>query len=104
MTTIRVLRILEYTYKTPERMEADMGHWAMGINAIRSVGMNGMSIRSATLPPHILPNDDQGVHEALGDAITNVQMGEKPYVTNGYLLSLVQELKNLGFEIVPRLT
>jgi hypothetical protein len=56
MTVIRILRILEYTYRTVERMHEDMGGWGLGANAVKHV--SGMSIRSSTMPSEILGDDD----------------------------------------------
>jgi len=45
---IRVLRILEYIYETPERAASDRLHWR------ESHRDGGMSMRSATLPMEVV--------------------------------------------------
>ena len=50
--TIRVLRILEYVYETPERMAQDMQRWGVGANASYEAG-RGLTIRSATMPAEV---------------------------------------------------
>jgi len=32
--TVRILRLMEYTYNTPERMEQDMEHWHIPANGV----------------------------------------------------------------------
>lgn len=46
----RVLRVLEYTYDTPERMANDIARWQIGATATRDM-RNGMTIKSATFLP-----------------------------------------------------
>lgn len=49
---IRVLRILEYTYDTPEIMEKDMARWQLGANATKIINAaNGMTIKSSIMLP-----------------------------------------------------
>lgn len=52
--TIRVLRLIEYTYATSETMIDDMERWQVQ----RAKKLSDMTIRSATLPPEILTEDD----------------------------------------------
>lgn len=53
--SLRVLRLLEYTYPNVEAMESDMGKWAIPANGIRTLGMGqGKAIKSATLPLEVL--------------------------------------------------
>lgn len=41
---IRVLRLIEIVYETPERAEEDMGNWT------HNLSLKGLRMRSATLP------------------------------------------------------
>jgi hypothetical protein len=53
MAKIRVLRLLEYTYTSVERMEQDMSHWQIPTNGTWDA--HGIVIRSAIIPLEILP-------------------------------------------------
>lgn len=79
---VRVLRLLEYVYDTPETMVKDMERWQ-----IQRVERHGdMTIRSTTLPAEILteeseriPNDsvtlpDDSVRTTIG------RMGSSEYI------------------------
>lgn len=50
---IRVLRLLEYVYDTPETMVKDMEHWQVQ----RVEKHSDMTIRSTTLPAEILTDN-----------------------------------------------
>lgn len=52
---IRVLRLMEYVYDDAERMVEDMSRWSVGSQEHYS----RMSVRSTTLPPEILEEDDR---------------------------------------------
>ncbi len=45
--TVRVLRLMEYTYDSLEQAETDMSHWY--VQRFRKMGVNGPFVRSAVL-------------------------------------------------------
>lgn len=55
---IRVLRLLEYTYPSVERMEQDMGNWTIPANGTYRTGSTN-KIKSATLPLEVLEAEDE---------------------------------------------
>ena len=48
MSKVRVLRLIEYTYDTPQRAEEDMAKWQMPANGTRYLG-GGKVLRSAII-------------------------------------------------------
>jgi hypothetical protein len=46
---IRVLRIMEYTYDSPEDAEEDMGNWYIPANGTKSGLRKGLHIKSAVI-------------------------------------------------------
>jgi len=46
---IRVLRILEYKYASPEQAEKDMEHWTVPANGTYEMGVTGKTIKSAII-------------------------------------------------------
>lgn len=50
MKKIRVIRILQYTYRNAEDMSEDMAHWAVPANGAHARGWRAEKISSATLP------------------------------------------------------
>lgn len=44
---IRVLRLIEYTYETPERAEEDMGKWQLPASGSSAFG--GLVVKSAII-------------------------------------------------------
>lgn len=60
--TIRVLRLMEYTYPDVEAMDQDMGRWY--IQGKRSMGIGRtISIKSTVLPLEVLENIKEGYAE-----------------------------------------
>lgn len=54
--SIRVLRLLEYTYSDVETMVADMARWQVGANGSHQAGTK-VKISSTTLPPSIFEDE-----------------------------------------------
>ncbi len=49
---LRILRVIEYTYETPERMVEDMARWQVGANATKYFGSE--TIKSAIILPEVV--------------------------------------------------
>ena len=59
MKRVRVLRLLEYIYDSAELMVTDMARWGVkGAHVVVGNG-GGMVIKSATLPPEILADEQE---------------------------------------------
>jgi hypothetical protein len=58
--TVRVIRILEYSYPTHAECEADMARWFVPPSGIkRGIGLKGQTvIRSAVTLTELLPEED----------------------------------------------
>lgn len=58
---IRVLRVLEYVYETPEAAEDDMARWTPQVRS------NHMTMRSAALPLTVIEWDEWDETRGVGE-------------------------------------
>lgn len=59
---VRVIRLLEYVYDSPERAIEDQGRWQVGANATYMAGGKvnpTLVIRSATLPAAFVDTEEE---------------------------------------------
>jgi hypothetical protein len=67
MAKFRVIRVLEYTYDTAERMVEDRKHWF--VKDITGPQIGGMSIKSSVMVPEIIEDEPLPDNEMGLDAI-----------------------------------
>jgi len=98
--TVRVIRILEYTYPSHERCEQDMQRWKVGANSVQRHG--DMTISSATMMPRTVAEDER----TLGEVQASVpEMPQLPLARLGEDGRLVDDESGLGImldELVER--
>jgi len=75
MSKFRVLRLLEYTYDTAERMADDMSRWTIPANGSHRAGQ--LVIRSAVLPLEIIYPFSQPSVGAVGEDNPEDEDGKK---------------------------